>query len=288
MSNNLLAWNTLSYIWSHPNCKSQRIPSISRFIGWQFYKRLTHRTVELQLLSNVKMRCQPDSRSAASVLYCGLYDYDEMNFLLRYLRDEDSFLDIGANVGVYTLLAASKIRSGWIYSFEALPKNYQRLQENLKLNELEQVQTYAFAISNSIGSIDLSLSDGDSTPSIIKSEEDRNVTTVSSNTLDNLLDNCPLKLTLAKMDIEGAELLALKGATSLLEKKCPQVWIMEILGTGSTKLVNFLNSYGYNLYQYSADTNKISPISLEQKRGNNVLAIANTAIDFVRDRLVRA
>jgi hypothetical protein len=90
------------------------------------------------------------------------------------------------------------------------------------------------------------------------------------------------------MDIEGAELLALKGATSLLEKKCPQVWIMEILGTGSTKLVNFLNSYGYNLYQYSADTNKISPISLEQKRGNNVLAIANTAIDFVRDRLVRA
>ncbi|PSO72325.1 MAG: hypothetical protein BRC37_12020 [Cyanobacteria bacterium QH_3_48_40] len=288
MSNNLLAWNTLSYIWSHPNCKSQRIPSISRFIGWQFYKRLTHRTVELQLLSNVKMRCQPDSRSAASVLYCGLYDYDEMNFLLRYLRDEDSFLDIGANVGVYTLLAASKIRSGWIYSFEALPKNYQRLQENLKLNELEQVHTYACAISNSIGSIDLSLSDGDSTPSIIKSEEDRNVTTVSSNTLDNLLDNCPLKLTLAKMDIEGAELLALKGATSLLEKKCPQVWIMEILGTGSTKLVNFLNSYGYNLYQYSADTNKISPISLEQKRGNNVLAIANTAIDFVRDRLVRA
>jgi hypothetical protein len=74
MSNNLLAWNTLSYIWSHPNCKSQRIPSISRFIGWQFYKRLTHRTVELQLLPNVKIRCQPDSRSAASVLYCGLYD----------------------------------------------------------------------------------------------------------------------------------------------------------------------------------------------------------------------
>ncbi|PSO76936.1 MAG: hypothetical protein BRC44_14965 [Cyanobacteria bacterium QS_4_48_99] len=58
-----------------------------------------------------------------------------MKFLLRYLRDEDSFLDIGANVGVYTLLAASKVRSGWIYSFEALPKNYQRMQENLKLNE---------------------------------------------------------------------------------------------------------------------------------------------------------
>ncbi|PSO70305.1 MAG: hypothetical protein BRC42_10180 [Cyanobacteria bacterium QS_1_48_34] len=200
-----------------------------------------------------------------------------MKFLLRYLRDEDSFLDIGANVGVYTLLAASKVRSGWIYSFEALPKNYQRMQENLKLNE------------NVVGEIDLNLSDGDSTPSIINSKKSHNTTTVSSDTLDNLLKNHPLeKLTLAKIDIEGAELLALKGAISLLEQKHPQVWILEVLGASGQELVNFLYSYGYSLYQYSADTNKISPISLEQKQGNNVLAIANTAIDFVRVRLVSA
>ena len=200
-----------------------------------------------------------------------------MKFLLRYLRGEDSFLDIGANVGVYTLLAASKVRSGWIYSFEALPKNYQRMQENLKLNE------------NVVGEIDLNLSDGDSTPSIINTKKSHNTTTVSSDTLDNLLKNHPLeKLTLAKIDIEGAELLALKGAISLLEQKHPQVWILEVLGASGQELVNFLYSYGYSLYQYSADTNKISPISLEQKQGNNVLAIANTAIDFVRARLVSA
>ena len=47
------------------------------------------------------------------------------------------------------------------------------------------------------------------------------------------------KLTLAKIDIEGAELLALKGSISLLVQKRPQVWILEILGTGSHELVNF-------------------------------------------------
>lgn len=214
-----------------------------------------------------------------------------MNFLLRYLRAEDSFLDIGANVGVYTLLAASKIRSGYIYSFEALSKNYTRLQENLQINQFEQVKTYELAVSNQTGSVALNLAEGDSKP-FITSTITNNTIAVSTDTLDNLLQNQPIaNLTLAKMDIEGAELLALKGAVSLLKKQCPQVWILEIndsvnnFGHQKQDLVNFLNSYGYNLYGYSADTNQVFPITLEQQQGNNVLAIADSAVDFVRDRL---
>jgi hypothetical protein len=48
--------------------------------------RLTHRYRDIQLIADAKIRCHPDSYSAATVLYCGLYDYDDMNFLLRYLR----------------------------------------------------------------------------------------------------------------------------------------------------------------------------------------------------------
>jgi len=51
-------------------------------------------------------------------------------------------------------------------------------------------------------------------------------------------------------------------------------------------IVDFLNSHGYNLYSYSAETNQLSPMALEQQRGNNVLAIADSAVEFVRDRLV--
>ncbi|NEP54131.1 MAG: hypothetical protein F6K65_37215, partial [Moorea sp. SIO3C2] len=128
--NNIFAYQTLQYIWSHPNNKTQQIKSILKFIGWQIYKRLFKRYIDTQLLPEAKIRCYPDSYSASAALYCGLYDYDDMNFLLRYLRDSDSFIDIGANVGIYTLLAASKIKSGLIYSFEALPKNFYRLKEN--------------------------------------------------------------------------------------------------------------------------------------------------------------
>jgi Methyltransferase FkbM domain len=110
--------------------------------------------------------------------------------------------------------------------------------------------------------------------------------TVPTNTLDYLLHDQPKSsLTL------GAELLALKGSTSLLQQHRPLVWILEIndavnnFGHQKQDLVNFLREHGYNLYTYSADTNKIFPITLNEQEGNNVLAIADSALDFVRDRL---
>ncbi|MGB7441311.1 MAG: FkbM family methyltransferase [Coleofasciculaceae cyanobacterium] len=290
-SQNHFALKTFGYIWTHPNCQYHKLQSVLKFFGWQLYKRLTHHFLDIQLVPSVKLRCHPDSYSAAAVLYCGLYDYDEMNFLLRYLRAEDSFLDIGANVGVYTLLAASKIQSGSIYSFEVLPKNYTRLQENLKINKFDQVKTYEIAVSDQPGTVSLNLAEGDSMPFITHTSAN-NTITVTTDTLDNLLQNQPLdNLTLAKMDIEGAELLAFKGAVSLLKQQRPHVWILEIndqvsnFGHHKQDVVDFLHNYGYKLYRYSADTNQISPINLEQQQGNNVLAIADSALDFVRDRL---
>lgn len=292
--NNPLAIKTLRYIWRHPNCKDQRLRSISRFVGWQIYKRLLRRHLDLDLLPGVKLRCYPDSYSAAAVLYCGLYDYDEMNFLLRYLRTEDQFLDIGANIGSYTLLAASKIRAGFIHSLEPLPKNYKRLQENLALNQFNQVKTYAMAVSDQVGKAILNLAEGDSMPFLAHAPMENSIE-VLTDTLDHLLKDRVLdNLTLAKMDIEGAELLALKGATSLLRQQRPQVWILEINDRVSNfnhrqqDVVNFLQNWGYGLYRYQADTNQVSPIDLQQQQGNNVLAIAGSALEFVQARLAES
>lgn len=288
---NLFAKKTIKYIWSHPNCKNQQIQSVFKFFGWQVYKRLMRRYLDIQVIPGVKIRCYPDSYSSAAALYCGLYDYNDMNFLLRYLQPQDSFLDIGANVGIYTLLAASKIKSGAIYSFEVLPKNYARLEENLKLNQFNQVKTYAVAISDSTGTIALNLADGDCKASVIAKASD-NTILVPTDTLDNLIQEEFLpNLTLAKMDIEGAEILAFKGAASLLKQQRPLVWILEILNDTNDlahqeqNVVDLLQSYGYGLYHYNADTNQILPIALHQKQGNNVLAIAEEAVDFVRHRL---
>jgi FkbM family methyltransferase len=291
MFQNIFALNTLKYILSHPNCKKQKIKSVFKFVWWQLYKRITHQYVDIEVVPNIKIRCYPDGYSAATVMYCGLYDYNEMNFLLRYLRPSDSFLDIGANVGIYTLLAASRIKCGSIYSFEVLPKNYNRLEENIQLNQLQQVKTYQIAISDFTGKISLNLAEGDSMPFITAATSDKTIQ-VNTDTLDNLLQNQPLaNLTLAKMDIEGAELLALQGAKSLLEQQRPKVWILEIneavnnFGHQKEDVIDLLQSYGYGLYTYDADNNQIQSIELEEKQGHNILAIANDSLEFVCDRL---
>ena len=115
---------------------------------------------------------------------------------------------------------------------------------------------------------------------------------VPTDTLDRLLQSQELNnLTLAKIDIEGAELLAFKGAVSLFSKQLPSVWIVEIndavnnFGYHKQEVIDFLDFYGYNLYSYSADINEIKPISLQQQKGNNILAIANNAVNLVQERL---
>jgi FkbM family methyltransferase len=217
-----------------------------------------------------------------------------MIFLLRYLRDEDSFLDIGANIGIYTLLAASKIKSGTIYSFEVLPRNYLRLKENIKLNNLTHVKPLSIAIADSVGNVTISNNTkSDSTAFITKNITDTAAESleIPSSTLDNLLQNESLShLTLAKMDIEGAEILALKGATSLLQQQRPRVWILELLnevnhGYCKQDIVKLLQDYGYGLYHYNADTNQLQSITVEYQQSDNVFAIANSALDFVRSRL---
>lgn len=291
MSANLLATKTLNYIWHHPNSQEHKLQSISKFIGWQFYKRVTNKAVDIELVDNVKLRCHPDSYSAASVLYCGLYDYNEMNFLLRYLRPSDSFLDIGANIGVYTILAASKIKQGSIHSFEVLPKNYQRLLENIELNHFSQIKPYQIAISDRPGKVSLNLVDGDSMAFISENSAEKSFS-VEANTIDNLLatENTD-SLTLAKIDIEGAELLALKGASKLLKSKRPKVWIMEINSTisnfshGKDDVVSLLKASEYSLYKYDAKQNCLYSIEIENHYDNNVLAIADSELHFVMQRL---
>ncbi|MDF5711737.1 MAG: FkbM family methyltransferase [Nostoc sp. S4] len=288
---NIHAIQSIKYIWNHPNTKNQQIFSVLKYLGWKLYKSLTNHYLDIQILPNVKVRCFPESHSSDCIIHCGLYDYNEMKFLLRYLRDGDSFIDIGANIGIYTLLAASKLSSGSIYSFEVLPKNYARLLENLRLNQLKQVKTYAIAVSDRVGTTALNIAEGDSMP-FITATATNNTITVPTDTLDNLLDNQSLpSLTLAKMDIEGAELLAFKGGTLLLKQQCPHVWILEInntvenLGHSQQDVVDFLENYGYGLYHYDADTNQIISINLKTKTGLNILAIADNYLDFVRERL---
>lgn len=96
-----------------------------------------------------KFRCCPDSAHAQSYYFNGTeYDsWDQMKFIEAYLKPGDHFIDVGANVGLFSLLASSVIGTkGKIIAIEPVPLSVKRLEENIGLNQLENVKIEKVAV----------------------------------------------------------------------------------------------------------------------------------------------
>ena len=129
------ATKVLRFVWSHPANRSRKGRAIVRLLAWQMWERTTGRpwTIGLQ---GMRLRCYPHSAGATGVLYCQLPEWHDMRFLLDFLRPGDLF-DVGANVGVYSLLACT-VAGTQVVAFEPGRLAYERLHENIALNSLTQ------------------------------------------------------------------------------------------------------------------------------------------------------
>src|SRR5688500_1226967 len=113
----------------------QRLTVFRRFLRLQFMWRLLGRPFELQLLRGLSMLARKDFGSSVLAYYLGLYEPGSMRFLLDFLRPGDRFADIGANVGVYSLLAAGMCGAD-VDAFEPVGEAARACRENLRLNSL--------------------------------------------------------------------------------------------------------------------------------------------------------
>jgi FkbM family methyltransferase len=157
------------------------------------------------------------------------------NLFASVIRPGMVVLDIGAFVGWYTLLAARQVGlQGKVYAFEADPRNYQLLSENLRLNHFDsRVVSLPKAVSDKAGSQRFYLHGGDqSRSSLIPSGGDDDSTTVTTVTLDDILDR-ELQVDVIKMDIEGGEVNALRGMRETLARAAPTIKLFVECNPGS-------------------------------------------------------
>ena len=282
--------SVIKYVWSHPANRNHRVRAIARAIGWQIRKRLLRGPHDINVFGGLNIRCYSDSPSASLVIYCNeCPDYHEMLFMRRYLRSGDSVLDIGANIGVYTLLAVSQVGpAGQVLAFEPAPEAYRRLSENIQINRLNNVKMYACALGDREGFVDF-LNQYDTT-NRIKTVDDlgKSVVSVPLARLDDIVDiNCAF----GKMDIEGAEPVALHGAKRLLQESNPPIWLLEINGLlhafGFTEdtFSDWLSLQGYDLGLYDADRHELSFIhDRPWELSPNVFAVARNRKLLVAER----
>jgi FkbM family methyltransferase len=155
------------------------------------------------------------------------YEPFETRLVLQCVRAGDTVLDLGANVGYYTLLLARRVgTSGTVYAFEPDPDNFAILQRNVERNGYRNVMLFQKAATDRPGSTRLYLSgDNSGDHRVHDSQAGRPFHEVDMGRVDDQLGDPALRLALVKMDIQGAEGLALAGMKEVLARS-PKVKIV--------------------------------------------------------------
>ncbi|MBL8028235.1 MAG: FkbM family methyltransferase, partial [Fibrobacteres bacterium] len=230
----------------------------------------------------------------AGAYYTGVYDPHLISVSHKLYDAEGIFLDVGANIGFYTIAIGTHIkkinRTGKVYAFEPFAANHKRLQENIRLNNLHGVcLTNEIALSDKAGEECIVLRDdflnGASTGNAsiaINGSFDHGFKreTVQIDTLDNLWSEISgSRISFIKLDIEGHEDFFLKGASETLSKNRPII-LMEVnkpfyvarnISPDAALLTNIPDKY--YVYMYSKNGwIKINSLS-ECKMLDNVLLI---------------
>jgi len=186
---------------------------VLRHFAWQTRRLRMKFPVEL-IISRSKIFVNEPDGVAALVNSMGLYDFNNMNLIKLFLKQSvgDTFLDVGANIGSYTLIA-SEVPSSIVVSFEPHPDTFNRLSRNIEMNKRNNVQLMNIAVSNHNGNVLLS-DEGSQQSSInrvIESNETTNNIQVKSNTLDQICKQLNIYPHIVKIDVEGYESKVLKG-----------------------------------------------------------------------------
>ena len=185
------------------------------------------------------------------------YEKDETNMIHRLIKDGDSVLDIGANIGWHSLNLAVSKRNTQIYAFEPIPSTFRCLLRNIELNSIENVQYYNFGFSDEPGEFNFYYyPEGSGNASLANLSRRDSVSQVTCNlsTVDTFVQENKLCVDFIKCDVEGAELLVFKGAKNTITKFKPIIfseilrkWSKE-LGYNANDIFSFFYDIGYKSY----------------------------------------
>jgi FkbM family methyltransferase len=185
--------------------------------------RLIPRTAVLPILQGPLRGKKWTAGSASHGCWLGSYEYHKQRALQRELKIGDVVYDIGANVGFYSLLASVIVgETGHVYSFEPVLENLRELRRHLEINHIKNCVVVGAAVSSADGEAIFDTS-GDRCMGHLAENGSLRVRTL---TLDGLLSRKEIRPpNLMKIDIEGAELECLRGASNVIQESRPIIFL---------------------------------------------------------------
>jgi FkbM family methyltransferase len=225
---------TIKFIINHPVTKNKPVSALFGFVKWQVVSRLSKTPIVYNFTTNSKLFVWSGLTGATGNIYCGLHEFEDMSFLLHFLRKGDLFVDIGANIGSYTILASAEVGTNSI-AIEPVKETFKNLLNNVYLNNIED-KVEALNIGVSSKKDTLKFTKSFDTGNHVVDDKTSEFEIVEVDSLDAILSNkCP---SLLKIDVEGFETEVLNGSTEVLKADGLKAIIIELNGSG--------NRYGYD------------------------------------------
>lgn len=262
--------HTLRFIVRHPIGGKHPVRALVDWARWQVGSRIAPGPIVVPWIAGTRLVVTPGMTGATGNIYVGLHEAEDMAFALHYLRPGDLMVDVGANVGSYTVLAAGAAGAR-VIACEPVPTTFAALATNVAVNALgDRVELQPVGVGASAGELVMTAG-GDTTNHVLRDGEraDETVRVVVKRLDDIVGDRAPA---LVKVDVEGFEREVLSGGGATLTR-CGAA-IVEV-SQHHAEVLAMLARCGLTPVSYALETRRLEPRSgLEPARGNTL---------FVRD-----
>jgi len=271
----------LRAIGNHPLNRANRLAALGRVLRWQAGSRILAQPVVIPFTERTRLLVSRGMTGATGNVYCGLHDFEDMCFVVHLLDAGDTFVDVGANVGTYTVLASGEAGARSI-CIEPIAGTYQRLLDNIFLNRLnDRVAAHNCGAGSKSGTARFT-SDGDTTNHVIEESSPEIVTIEATiRTLDELLRSEAVNL--IKVDVEGFEYQVLEGAREVMSSDSLQAVLLELNGSGRRYgrdddcVHQRMDELGFSPYRYDPWRRSITKLPGPNPAGRNTLYVRDAS-----------
>lgn len=256
---------------------------IIRYLLFYFHKLFNY-PFKYKLANKKLIQIYPKGQ-ITEALFHRYFENLEISIFQRFLKENMTMVDVGANIGFYSLIASKYLKESElkIFSFEPSLSTFNILSKNLTLNKSSNVKTFNIGIGekDEENILFLNQNKGDAEnfiiPNEIKSETlfESNFEKILIKTLDNFYENKILtNVDFVKIDTEGYEYFVLKGAKKLIQANKNIVILLECTKEGTERVgvnqymvYDLLKSYGLNIYVIK-NNEWVSDIELVKSTGD--------------------
>lgn len=269
---------------NHPITKDNRIKAMLRYIVFNSVNRITS-SIKYNWIEGLAFYASKGDSGIVANIYYGLYEFNESAFLLHYLSKDDVFLDIGANVGHYSLLASGVKKCNTI-AIEPVPKTFAKLNEQIALNKLEsKILALNIGVGNECAILNFSVDKN--TMNRIVDAEYKNAVQIPVKTIDSI---CKEKnISLMKIDVEGYEKFVLEGSQTTLKNENLKAIIIEInfsnkfYGVENDEVAEILIKNHFKPFKYNPLNRQLTELKTYNQEQFNTIFIRD--LEFVQNRI---